>query len=128
MASPTPGKTSLGLEPNLAGLLCYLPCCAVGLIFSIVAVIVEKQNRFLRFHAFQSLLLHAVSLVLFGGLWFVGLLLAFTHLGFLSFLLLGLEVILGLGMLVVIILCMIKAYGNEQYELPMIGDMANKWA
>ena len=63
MASPPPlpptgprttGSTNLGVAPNVGGLLCYAPCC-IGLIFSIVAVIVEKQSRFLRFHAFQSL-------------------------------------------------------------------------
>ena len=65
MATSTPGgaKTNLGLEPNVAGLLCYVPCC-VGLVFSVVAAIVEKQSRFVRFHAFQSLLLHAVAIVL----------------------------------------------------------------
>ena len=56
-------KTNLGLEPNIAGLLCYVPCC-IGLIFSVVAAIVEKQSRFVRFHAFQSLLLHGVAIVL----------------------------------------------------------------
>ena len=59
MATSTPGgsgQTNLGVAPNIAGLLCYVPCC-VGLVFAIVAAIVEKQSRFVRFHAFQSLLL-----------------------------------------------------------------------
>ena len=57
MSSPTPGQTNLGVAPNVGGLLCYVPCC-IGLIFSIVVAIVEKQSRFVRFHAFQSLLFH----------------------------------------------------------------------
>src|SRR6185295_4177617 len=68
MASPTPGKTQLGLEPNVAGLLCYMPLCCVGFVFSIVVIIVEKQSRFVRFHAFQSLLVWGVALVLGVGL------------------------------------------------------------
>ena len=56
------GSTNLGVAPNVGGLLCYAPCC-IGLIFSIVAVIVEKQSRFLRFHAFQGLLFHAALIV-----------------------------------------------------------------
>ena len=46
-SGPT-GSTNLGVAPNVAGLLCYAPCC-IGLIFSIVAVSVVKLNRFLRF-------------------------------------------------------------------------------
>ena len=55
MATPTPGggPTSLGMAPNVAGLLCYVPCC-VGLAFSAVAAIAEKNSSFLRFHALQS--------------------------------------------------------------------------
>ena len=69
MGTSTPGgaKTNLGLEPNIAGLLCYVPCC-IGLVFSVVAAIVEKQSRFVRFHAFQSLLVHAAAIVLGLGL------------------------------------------------------------
>ena len=65
MATSTPGgaQTNLGLAPNVAGLLCYVPCC-VGLVFGIVAAIVEKQSRFVRFHAFQSLLLHGALIVI----------------------------------------------------------------
>ena len=64
MASSTPGggQTNLGLAPNVAGLLCYVPCC-IGFVFAIVAAIVEKQSRFVRFHAFQSLLLHGAIFV-----------------------------------------------------------------
>ena len=62
MASPTPGQTNLGVAPNVGGLLCYVPCC-IGFIFSMVVAIVEKQSRFVRFHAFQSLLLHGAAFV-----------------------------------------------------------------
>jgi uncharacterized membrane protein len=56
-------QTKLGVAPNVGGLLCNVPCC-IGFIFSIVAVVVEKDNKFLRFHAFQSLLLHGAGFVL----------------------------------------------------------------
>jgi len=77
MATPTPGgaKTNLGLEPNIAGLLCYVPCC-LGLVFSVVAAIVEKQSRFVRFHAFQSLLLHGVGIAVLVALQLVAAVLA----------------------------------------------------
>lgn len=127
MASPTPGQTNLGVAPNVGGLLCYVPCC-IGLIFSAVAAIVEKQSRFLRFHAFQSLLLHAAAFVLWVAFWVVRIALMMVHLGILGMLLWLLEVLVGLGLLGLAIFMMIKANGNEEFELPVIGEMAKKWA
>ena len=60
-------QTKLGVAPNVGGLLCNVPCC-IGLIFSIVAVVVEKENKFVRFHAFQSLLLHGAGFVIGFGI------------------------------------------------------------
>jgi uncharacterized membrane protein len=135
MASPPPlpptgpretGSTNLGVAPNVGGLLCYAPCC-IGLIFSIVAVIVEKQSRFLRFHAFQNLLFTGVIFVVS-----IALKIALMILGAVS---LGLMGILGLlfipfflAIIAVQILLMVKAYNNEEWELPVIGPMARKYA
>ena len=126
MASPTPGKTQLGVEPNIAGLLCYAPCC-VGLVFSIVAVIVEKSNRFVRFHAFQSLLVHGIGLVLWFGFLVLGAVLG-TLGGFLGLILVPFEFLIGFGFLGLTIFLMVKAYGNESFELPMLGEQARNWA
>ena len=134
MATPTPppppgsrstGSTNLGVAPNVGGLLCYAPCC-IGLIFSIVAVIVEKQNRFLRFHAFQGLLFHGALIVLV-----IAVQIALIVIGFVSagLALIGhmLWLLVGLGMLAVEILLMVKAYNNEEYERPTLGQMARKY-
>jgi uncharacterized membrane protein len=126
MASPTPGKTQLGVEPNVGGLLCYAPCC-VGLIFSIVAVIVEKSSRFVRFHAFQSLLLHGAILVVAVALQ-VGTIIISMISGALGMLASLFHLLAGLGFLAIAIFMMVKAYGNEELELPVIGEMARKWA
>ena len=45
-------KTSMGLDESVAGLLCYI----VGWITGIVFLVLEKENKFVRFHALQSLL------------------------------------------------------------------------
>ena len=128
MASPASpsGPTNLGVAPNVGGLLCYMPCC-IGLLFSIVAAVIEKQSRFLRFHAFQSLLLHAVLLVLgFGiGLVFGIIGHVFPMMGGLLSLLVN--VIFGLGGLGLAIFMMIKAYGGEEWEIPGIGPLAKGW-
>ena len=55
-------QTKLGVAQNVGGLLCNIPCC-IGFIVSIVAVVIEKDNKFVRFHAFQSLLLHGAAFV-----------------------------------------------------------------
>jgi uncharacterized membrane protein len=127
MASSTPGggQTNLGLAPNVAGLLCYVPCC-IGLVFAIVAAIVEKQSRFVRFHAFQSLLLHGAFIVLWVGLTVFSLVLH-SVLGFLGVILFPLEVLIGLGVFALVVLLMIKANAGEEFELPVIGKMARQW-
>jgi uncharacterized membrane protein len=127
MSSPTPGQTNLGVAPNVGGLLCYVPCC-IGLIFSIVAAIVEKQSRFVRFHAFQSLLFHAVLIVLAIAVQVLQIALSIVHLGIVGLLLSLVHILIAIGFLGVAILLMIKANGGEEYELPVIGEMAKKWA
>jgi uncharacterized membrane protein len=128
MATPTPGgaKTNLGLEPNIAGLLCYVPCC-LGLVFSVVAAIVEKQSRFVRFHAFQSLLLHGVAIVVWIALTAVQMVLGAVGLGIVGVLFWIVAMVAGVGFLVVAILLMIKANSGEEFELPAIGPMARQW-
>lgn len=131
MASQVPGQggqTNLGVAPNVGGLLCYAPCC-IGLIFSIVAAIVEKQSRFVRFHAFQSLLFHAVFIVLSLGLGIISAGIAMAGGGMATGLLFFvIRLILGLGILALAILLMVKAYGGQEFQLPVIGEMARKWA
>lgn len=128
MATSTPGgnQTNVGLAPNVAGLVCYVPCC-IGLIFSIVVAIVEKQSRFVRFHAFQSLLLHGVALVLGIGINVLQFALAAIGLGFVGMLVGLLALLVGVGVLAVAILLMIKANAGEEYQLPVIGPMAQQW-
>jgi uncharacterized membrane protein len=128
MATSTPGgggQTNLGVAPNVAGLLCYVPCC-VGLVFAIVAAIVEKQSRFVRFHAFQSLLLHGAFFVLWVGFVVIGFVVSSVA-GILSVVLLPIEILVGLGLLALVIFMMIKANGGEEYELPVIGKTARQW-
>jgi uncharacterized membrane protein len=125
MASPTPGQTNLGLAPNVGGLLCYAPCC-IGLVFSIVAAIVEKQSRFLRFHAFQSLLFHGAMVVLWVAIWIFIAILGFIA-GALAFIAQMFTILIAAAVFAAQIFLMVKAYGNEEFELPTIGPMARQW-
>lgn len=103
------GKTSTGLQPNVAALLSYLAGFVTGIIFFVI----EKDNKFVRFHAFQSL-------VLFGGLFVVQMVLIFT------IVLIILVPILNIATLILWVVLMVKAYNGEMFKLPVIGDMAEK--
>jgi uncharacterized membrane protein len=122
---PSGGSTNLGIAPNVGGLLCYVPCC-IGLIFSIVVAVVEKQSRILRFHAFQSLLFHAALIVLSVAVQVLTMILSQLA-GLLGLLGSLFGLVVGLLALGVSVFMMIKAYNNEQYELPTIGQMARNW-
>ena len=55
-------STSLGMRARTAGWLCYLFGWVTGLIFFLL----ERENRFVRFHAMQSLLFFGILSVLEG--------------------------------------------------------------
>lgn len=104
------GKTSMGLEPNLAGLLCYVLGWVTGLIFFIL----EKENKFVRFHAMQSI-------VVFGTLTVVSIILSFIP--FAGWVISWIISLLGL---ILWIILMIKAYQGQRYKLPWAGNIAEK--
>ena len=118
-------QTKLGMAPNVGGLLCNVPCC-IGFIFSIVAVVVEKENKFVRFHGFQSLLLHGVGFVCGFAIQVLSIVVGMA-LGALGGLIGLLGLPLGLAFLGAQIFMMIKANNNEEFALPVIGDMAKQW-
>src|SRR4051794_34074563 len=102
-------KTSTGFDANLAAALSYL----VGFVTGIIFLLVEKENKFVRFHAMQSTLL-------FGGIVAVDILLQLVPiLGALVviFVVIPLSAILWL-------LLMFRAYQGEEFRLPLVGDMA----
>ena len=134
---PPAGKTKvLSMDSNIGALLCYIPICCCNLIFSILFLVTEpKENKFLRFHCLQSLLLIAAEIVVFGVLWVLSLVLAVggsasgsaaagAAASGVGLLILLLEIVVGVGFLVAAIICCIKAYQNEIWKLPVIGNIA----
>jgi len=125
------GKTSLGLDSNVGAMLCYIAnfLCCLGVILSIVFLVTEKENRFVKFHALQALFLVAAQIVVGIIVSILGFLLNFAldtaGLGLLSFfVILGLRLILLLIFVIVWLVAGIKAYGGQWYKLPFIGDLA----
>ena len=102
-------RTSTGFDANVAAALSYLVGFVTGLIF----LLVEKDNKFVRFHAMQSTLV-------FAGIVAIDILLQIVPiLGALVvvFVVIPLSAILWL-------LLMFKAYQGEEFKLPLVGQMA----
>jgi len=121
------GKTALGLDTNVGALLTYLPVCGISLIYSIIVLVTEKENRLMRFHAFQSLLLLGVLVVGCVGITIISVVLAFVS-STLSMLFGLLMWLVLLGVIGAMVFMCIKAYQGEKFKLPVVGDMADKWA
>ena len=103
------GKTSINVDPKLAALLSYV----AGFVTGIVFLLIEKDNKYVRFHAMQYT-------ILAGGLFVLQWVLAFI-----PFLVL-LVPLVSLAGLVLWIMCMVKAFQGEKFKLPIIGDIAEK--
>jgi uncharacterized membrane protein len=115
-------KSALGLDANIAALIGY----PIGIV-ALISVFIEKDNKFVRFHAFQSLLFWAAAVVLWIGLIFVMIFFAFIS-SLLSMLVWLVLFALGFVVLAGLILLAVKAFQGEMFKLPVIGDMAEKWA
>jgi len=103
-------KTALGIDENIEGLLCYI----LGFITGILFLVLEKENRFVRFHAMQSIAtflpLFVISMVL----------------GFIPIIGWVISPLIGLVGLILWLLLMYKAFKGEKYKLPIAGDFAEQ--
>ena len=138
---PTPASnqspvtpTGSGLDPKVAAALSYI--WVVGLIFYLT----EKQNRFIRFHAMQSIIFGITNTVIMGVLVILAVILTFAFgiggaivggaLGSLVSMLVWLVwLIFWLIVLVFLaglIFAAVKAYQGQTFKLPVIGNMAEK--
>ncbi|MEM5879537.1 MAG: DUF4870 domain-containing protein [Candidatus Aenigmatarchaeota archaeon] len=103
-------KTSLGLDENLEALLAY----SLGWLTGIVFYLLEKDSKFVRFHALQSTIV------------FIGLTVVAIAAGIIPFLGVFLSGVVGLVSIIAWIVCMIKAYQGEWFKLPVAGEIAEK--
>jgi len=104
-------KTSLGLEENVEALLCYL----LGFVTGIVFFVLEKESKFVKFHAMQSII---VFLGIFVLQWVVA---------FIPFFGMMISWLIGLIAFVLWILLMVKAYQGERFKVPIAGDLAESY-
>ncbi len=103
-------KTQMGISQNLEALLCY----SLGWITGIVFLIVEKENKFVRFHAMQSI---ATFLPIFIAMTIVNILPILGQL---------IALLLIVFSMVLWIVLMYEAYKGNKFKLPYAGDFAEK--
>lgn len=103
------GRTSLGLDENVEGFLCYL----FGFITGIIFLVLEKKSSFVRFHAMQSTIT------------FLGLFVLSLILGMIPIIHLLVYPLWVLSLLLWLLL-MIKALQGKRYALPIVGKMAEE--
>jgi uncharacterized membrane protein len=99
------------ISQNLAGMLCYIFFAAI--IFLLVEP--YSRNRFIRFHAFQSILFTIAWVVLHGVV-------VIPYLGW------ALWPVVELAFLISWIVLLIKAYQGVMFKLPVIGEFAEQHA
>jgi uncharacterized membrane protein len=124
-AGPTPALSAAGLEENLACALCYVLGLLTGVLFLVLAP--YNQNRLIRFHAFQSIFLNIAWIAVFIAISIISIvLLPIPFLGAMLSVILHLAA--GLGVFILWLMLMYKAYNRERWVLPVIGPMAEKQA
>jgi len=114
------GPSTMQMDPKTAAGLSYV----LGWITGIIFFLMEKQNRFVRFHAMQSILF-------FGGLSVLSIVLQVVtglNIPFISFLTLCVNGLLGIVGLVGWIVLLINGFQGKYFKLPVIGDYAEKYA
>jgi uncharacterized membrane protein len=120
-AASSVAASSSGLAPNVASALAYV----LGIITGVIFLVIEKENRFVRFHAAQSI---AVTLVL--TVVSIGLSVLSTALVFVPILGWIVAFLLSVGLLfatfVLWVLLMWRAYQGREWELPVAGGIARK--
>lgn len=115
-------KSALGLDPKVTTLVGYI----IGLV-ALIVIFIEKDDKTVRFHAFQSLLYWVVYCVIAFALLFVTI--------FVTFIAGALGSLIGLLLFVVFVAFFggaiffgYKSYQGETFKLPVIGEMAEKWS
>ena len=116
-------STSTGLPSNVAAALACFP-----LIGGIIFYILEKNDRFVRFYAMQS--------IIFGGVWILfNIVSAIMHAifysvpgigGFLAVLWGLVSLFVHLAFLVILVITIVKAFTNVRWDIPYIGPIARK--
>jgi uncharacterized membrane protein len=111
-----------GLTPNVAGALAYLLGAITGIVFLVVDPF--KADRFVRFHAFQSIFFN-LAWIAFWILWMIaGVMLAFVSHGLFFIIQMPINLLITVGGFCLWAYLMYSAYQGKTIQLPVIGALA----
>ena len=102
-----PDKSSTGMEANVAAGVSLLAGWITGLIFFLI----EKDSKFVKFYALQAIGLSVVMI-------------AAAVLNFIPILGQIAYGVIGLGVFIMWIVCLINAFGGKVFKVPVVGNFA----
>jgi len=111
-------KSSTGMDENVAALVSYVLGWITGLIFFFI----EKDSKFVKFHAMQSIIVFGAFSVLSI---ICSILTAIPYIGIIFSII---NALLGIAAFILWIILLIKSYQHQMFKLPIAGDMAEKYA
>ena len=120
-AAPLPAAGA-GLTPNVAGALAYLVGAITGILFLVIDPF--KADRFVRFHAFQSIFFN-LAWIAFWIVWMiVGVMLGAISHGLFFIIQLPINLLITVGGFCLWAYLMYSAYQGKTFQLPVIGALA----
>jgi uncharacterized membrane protein len=123
-STATPGVAAAsGLTSNLAAALAYL----LGIITGIVFLVLEpyKHDRFVRFHAMQSILF-CVAAIVFSVAWSIVVDVMINISTWTAMALTPIGLVISLGFFLFWLFLMYQAYSRREFRIPIIGVIAAK--
>ena len=122
-------KSSMNMEENIASALCYVLTWVTGIVF----LILEKENKTVKFHAWQSIFtfipITVIGWIFMGPLgltWTRNSVYGYTYPVATFSIFYWIGVLIYFVMFILWLLLMYKAYQGEKYKLPFVGDLAEK--
>jgi uncharacterized membrane protein len=111
-------KSSTGMEPKVAVLISHIGfLVGAGWLSGLIIYLLEKENRFVKFHAMQSLVIGVAEIILY----IIASILILAVIGVFCF------PVIWIAALVIRIIIVMKASSGEYYKFPWLGEMADKW-
>ncbi|MFZ3386180.1 MAG: DUF4870 domain-containing protein [Candidatus Hydromicrobium sp.] len=111
-------KSSTGMDPKVAVLVAHCGfLVGAGWLSGLIIYLIEKENKFVKFHAMQSIVIGVAEVILY----IVASLLTLIIVGAFCF------PVVWVAALVIRIIIIMKANQGEYYKFPWLGNMADKW-
>ena len=124
-ATIAPISAGAALTPNLAGALAYILGVFTGVLFLVLAP--YKEDRFVRFHAMQSIL-YSVGCIVFAIVWNILWEMIGSVSGLLFAIAIPIRLLISLAMFLFWLFLMYQAYNQRKFQIPVIGAIAAKQA